>query len=466
LNKFKLLALLAVALVTPHAFADDDERPPELRLPKQFAPVKMEFYAKASDVVDWDKAMMGFPAAWKANQGENVVAYVYDTGINLKHPEFASVAERIEEVDFTGEGPGDENGHGSHVASTIFGQKDVSGGARKLKKLVAMKVLGRRGNGDFAMMERAIRWAIADMKKHGLPSVHSASLGTKPDPVTPPSQFDRRLYKAVQDSIAAGAVWCVAAGNDGPAANTVGFPARYGEDMPLIVVAACNRVRQISQFSSRGRAVYVTAPGEEIIGAGLGNDYYSWKGTSMATPGIAGGICCYLSAAAKGMKPEERQQKTADWLRTVCSFPQERNVSRGYGLPDFGKITELVKTPPPDTPTQPPPAEKVYVIDAAKLKAEGYTSVRFDLGGGQAQAVPVRAAEPIAPQCGPGGCPPQLAPPQFAAPAVTFSGPGTVFQGFSPPPPVYQPMPSCGPGGCRPQQPQYLFAPFGGAFRR
>ena len=463
MNKFKLLPLLAVALVTPHAFADDDEKPPELRLPKQFAPVKMEFYAKASDVVDWDKVMMGFPAAWKANQGEDVVAYVYDTGINEKHPEFAGVADRIEEVDFTGEGKGDENGHGSHVASTAFGQKDVSGGARKLKKLVALKVLGKNGNGDFAMMEKAIRWAIADMKKHGLPSVHSASLGTAPDPVTPPNRFDQRLYKAFQDSIKEGAVWCVAAGNDGPAANTVGFPARYGEDMPLIVVAACNRVRQISSFSSRGKAVYVTAPGEEIIGAGLGNDYYSWKGTSMATPGIAGGIACYLSAVGKDMKPEERQQKTADWLRTVCSFPQERNVSRGYGLPDFGKIAELVKTPPPDAPQ--PPAEKVYVIDVAKLKAEGYTSVRLDLGGGQAQAVPVRAAEPSPPQCGPGGCPPvQIAPPQFA-PAPVFSGPGTVFQGFSPPPPVvYQTMPTCPPGGCQPQ-PQYLFAPFGGRFR-
>lgn len=444
----RLIALLAVALFPALMFAD--EKPPELRLPKQFAPVKLEFYAKASNVVDWDKQMMGFPAAWKANQGEGVVAYVYDTGLNTRHPEFAGFTGRMEEVDFTGEGKGDEQGHGTHVTGTIFGQKDVSGGARKLDKIVMLKVLGRDGRGDFAMMEKAIRWAIADMAKHGKPSVHSASLGTSPDPVTPPNQFDARLFKAFQDSIKAGAVWCVAAGNDGPNPDTVGFPARFGEALPVIVVAACNKSRLISDFSSRGKAVYVTAPGEEIVSAGLGNDYYSWKGTSMATPGIAGGIALWLSAVGAGIKPEERQAKSMEWLRSVCSRPEERHPARGYGLPDFGQLANLVKPTPPDTPGQPPPAaEKVYVLDFAKLKAEGYTTVRIDLGGGQAQAVPVRLTE--------------------AAPVPTWNGFNPAPQ-FATPPVVYQTMPQqCGPGGCPggvcQPQPQPLFPVLRRVFR-
>lgn len=450
----KLLTLLLAALLLWPAIATaDDEKPPELRLPKQFKPVKLEFYAKASDVVDWDKQMMGFPAAWKVTQGEGVVAYVYDTGSNTKHPEFAGATARMEEVDFTGEGPGDEQGHGAHVTGTIFGQRDVSGGARKLDKVVMLKVLGKEGRGDFSMMEKAIRWAIADMKRHGKPSVHSASLGTSPNATSPPSAFDRRLFAAFRDSITAGAVWCVAAGNDGPAADTVGFPARFGEELPLIVVAACNRSRQISEFSSRGKAVYVTAPGEEIVSAGLGNDYYSWKGTSMATPGIAGGVACYLSLAGSGIKPEERQQKAADWLRSVSSFPQERNVARGYGLPDFAKIADLVKAPPA---TPPAPGEKVYTISLAELQRQGYTSVRIDLGAGATSTQPIPVASYPVPQPAP----------QYQ-PAPVFTGPGSVYQGHYPPPVVYHQMPSqCGPGGCQPApQPQYLFAPFGGRFR-
>lgn len=484
----RLLALAGLLLLPALLIADD--KPPELRLPETTKPTKLELYAKAADVVDWDKQLMGFPNAWKATEGQGVVAYVYDTGLNRKHPEFAAAADRLQEVDFTGEGEGDEQGHGSHVSSTIFGQKEVSGGARRLDKLVMLKVLKRDGSGDFSMMEKAIRWAIADMKKHGKPSVHSASLGSRPEPNTPPSQFDQRLYKAFQDSIAAGAVWCVAAGNDGPAADTVGFPARYGEELPLIVVAACNKQRQISTFSSRGRAVFVTAPGEEIVGAGLGTAYMSWAGTSMATPGIAGGLACYLSLAGAAIKPEDRQQRAADWIRSVCSFPQERNVARGYGLPDFGKLADL-KAPTPPVPN--PTPEKVYVVNVAELQKQGYTSVRIDLGGTpstSSQPVPVSAGERDYAACvravdrgevvqlAVGSRPadgafhaaelPGIAPGRYTCWKENGVRKMQAAQPASPPviqTPLFQP--TCGPGGCPGGncQPAPAWQPFGGRWR-
>src|SRR4051812_40807487 len=56
--------------------------------------------------------------------GDGVIAAVLDTGIDKTHPAFAGVT--LVEQDFTGSGNGDQHGHGTHCAGTIFG-RDVSG---------------------------------------------------------------------------------------------------------------------------------------------------------------------------------------------------------------------------------------------------------------------------------------------------------------------------------------------------
>ena len=45
---------------------------------------------------------------------------VLHTGIHAKHEAFRGI--QLIEKDFTGEGDGDQDGHGTHVAGTIFGQ--------------------------------------------------------------------------------------------------------------------------------------------------------------------------------------------------------------------------------------------------------------------------------------------------------------------------------------------------------
>ena len=52
--------------------------------------------------------------------GNGVTVAVLDTGIDKEHEAFRGV--ELVQKDFTGEGDGDEDGHGTHVAGTIFGQ--------------------------------------------------------------------------------------------------------------------------------------------------------------------------------------------------------------------------------------------------------------------------------------------------------------------------------------------------------
>ncbi len=93
--------------------------------------------------------------------GSGVTVAVLDSGIDVGHPAFTGV--NIVQMDFTGEGAGDANGHGTHCAGTIFGQ-DVDGLriglARNVDKALIGKVLDSSGNGTTEGIASAIQWAL------------------------------------------------------------------------------------------------------------------------------------------------------------------------------------------------------------------------------------------------------------------------------------------------------------------
>ncbi len=96
-----------------------------------------------------------------------------DTGIDADHPAFAGVT--LTQRDYTGQGNGDANGHGTHCAGTIFG-RDVDGKrigvARGITEAFIGKVLNDQGSGTSEMMFDALKEAsMSDVK------VISMSLG-------------------------------------------------------------------------------------------------------------------------------------------------------------------------------------------------------------------------------------------------------------------------------------------------
>jgi subtilisin family serine protease len=85
--------------------------------------------------------------------GAGVVVAILDTGIDTGHPAFAGV--NIVAQDFSGSGNGDRQGHGTHVAGTVFG-RDVAGTrigvARGVTEARIGKVLGDDGSGGSDML--------------------------------------------------------------------------------------------------------------------------------------------------------------------------------------------------------------------------------------------------------------------------------------------------------------------------
>jgi hypothetical protein len=247
--------------------------------------------------LDVSVPMIGAPEAWAAGyDGTGVKVAILDTGIDETHPDLAGkVVASKSFVD--GETVKDGFGHGTHVASTIAGSGAASGGKYKGvapgAELVIGKVLGDSGSGTESWVIDGMEWATTTAGAR----IVSMSLGSGA-----PSDGTDPMSQAVNDLTAStGALFVIAAGNEGPAPNTISAP---GAADAALTVAAVDKSDQLAEFSNRGpRTRYyalkpdIAAPGVRITAARAAgtamdtpvDDYYTTaSGTSMATPHVAG----------------------------------------------------------------------------------------------------------------------------------------------------------------------------------
>jgi minor extracellular serine protease Vpr len=176
----------------------------------------------------------GAPQVWerldasgRRERGEGVVVAIIDTGIDWTHPAFGGFAKAPNEkvvyaVSYTGEPPIDNFGHGTHVAGIIAGDGDYKGtprgdsqmtGMAPKAKLMGYKVLSASGSGSATN----IVMAMEDAVKRGA-QVMNLSLG---DSVGDPNSPE---CSSANNAMLAGVIVCIAAGNSGPDASTVGAP--------------------------------------------------------------------------------------------------------------------------------------------------------------------------------------------------------------------------------------------------
>ncbi|MGE0550867.1 MAG: S8 family serine peptidase [Kofleriaceae bacterium] len=255
-------------------------------------------------------------------QGEGATIYVIDTGIRGAHDEFVGRMKPGYAGVNDGALTGDCHGHGTHVAGTAAG---ATYGVAKKASIVPVRVLDCAGVGANDVIIAGINWMI---QNHGPMSVGNMSVS---------GAASLALNQAARNAIAAGITMVIAAGNENRDAS-LNSPASE----PLaITVGATDRNDVRSTFSNYGSLVDLSAPGTDIMSAGIASNQATLllSGTSMATPHVSGVVAAYL-ATHPTTTPAQMQE-----LLKQKAIPGK--ITNPTGSPNLLLNASFIDTTPP-----------------------------------------------------------------------------------------------------------------------
>lgn len=263
--------------------------------------------------------------------GSAVDVYIIDTGIRRTHTLFGGRAIAGFDAIGDGQNSNDCNGHGTHVAGTVGSS---TYGVAKNATLIAVRVLDCTGSGSNSGVIAGVDWVTNNRSG---PSVANMSLG---------GGASTALDNAVQNAVAAGVSFAVAAGNENQNACNVS-PARA---VNAITVGSTTNTDARSSFSNFGTCVDIFAPGSSITSTWSTSDTSTntISGTSMASPHVAGVAALYLQD-----NPSASPATVTGALTGSASSGKLSGI--GSGSPNLLLYSLLSGGGPGPTPTPTPP---------------------------------------------------------------------------------------------------------------
>jgi len=303
----------------------------------------------------WNLKMLNAERTWGIQKGKSSVAVaVIDTGIAYenrgpyrKAPDFDGTTF-LPGYDFVNGDPypNDDDGHGTHVASTIAESTNNGLGVAGLAfncALMPIKALDKNGDGSYFDIAQAIDYATNYSENGTNPvKVINMSLGGGPD------DFSETVKRAIDAAVAKGILVVVAAGNDdGP----VTFPGNLAS---ALAVGAVDARKERASYSNFGKELDLLAPGGNCdrdddndgygdcvyqqtldpIGLRAGRYdlfcYCGFDGTSMATPHVAAAAALlYAQGITDAAAVRAALEQTADPLSGNQGV---RTDTMGFGL--------------------------------------------------------------------------------------------------------------------------------------
>ncbi len=306
--------------------------------------------------LDKSAPIMGAPAVWQAGfTGRGIRVAIVDTGVDVNHP---SISGRVIAThDLTGEGFGDANGHGTHVAGIVASADSRYRGVAPEASILAAKVMGAFGSGSTSWAMAGVEWAVEKGAQVINLSLGSDGANDGTDP----------LSRTCDAAAGRGVSVCVAAGNTGPLSGSVGSP---GCARKVITIGASTDDDRVADFSSRGPTSDgrtkpdILFPGHNIIsarasGTKMGNPindlFTEASGTSMACPHASGAVALLLQARP-GLSPAQVKDLLTGTAVNLGIPPNVQGAGRAnvYGALRGERSSDPPQQPQPSpTPAQP-----------------------------------------------------------------------------------------------------------------
>lgn len=299
-------------------------------------------------------------------KGAGVTVAVLDSGIDANHPDLQYGSKTIQNVKIVGDlglvgataylenqpNTDTSSGHGTHVAGTVAGTGAMSANdarrANYYDGIAPEAFLLGLGTGEGLNILFALEgfdYALSNQQRYSI-DIITNSWGSSNSVYDPNNPINRASYEAYRR----GMVVTFAAGNDGPAEDTLN---PYAIVPWVINVGSGTKTGGLSDFSSRGVAgdlykhIDVIAPGSGICstrapGTAIGAlgpvvnatypaytaYYHCISGTSMATPFVAGTAALLLEANPE-LSPDQIEQILMETATPMPGFAFHQ-VGGGY----------------------------------------------------------------------------------------------------------------------------------------
>lgn len=251
----------------------------------------------------------------------NADVAIIDTGVDYLHPDLNVVARTDcsnKELGCVDNTSTDKFGHGTHVAGIVgaldnsFGAVGIAPGAR----LWSVKVLNDNGTGSDFTIIAGIEWVTAHASEIEVANMSLGHVGVSAS-----------MIEKIAESINAGVVFAVAAGNDNadvkdyspsssPDAIVTSALSDYDGKVGGLAKQNCEtsiargKDDVLAAYSNWGSNVDIAAPGTCIYstlpttGSVYGSNYKLLTGTSMASPHVAGAAAILAAQANPNSKAD------------------------------------------------------------------------------------------------------------------------------------------------------------------
>jgi subtilisin family serine protease len=271
--------------------------------------------------IDYTHAMLGgsgIAADYTANDPDIIEPGSFPNAKVVGGYDFAGTDYMAGEIPVPDDDPLDENGHGTHVASTAAGNDgDANYGVAPDASLYALKVFGATGGTNLAVL--AIEWA---MDPHDLGNlsdpvdVINMSLGADWGPA---DEFDPE-YQAVENATSIGVVVVASAGNSGDSSYIVGSPSTVDSAISVAASTTASNLNPYITYDTDHYIPYTTSD----------NPFTATITAELVDVSVAvdpSGLLCSIPADYAG----QLTGKIALISRGSCSFSDKINNAEALG---------------------------------------------------------------------------------------------------------------------------------------